>query len=252
MTLHVADHRLVAAREVPQAVDEIRVRQAPHVEHEVRIERHAVLVAKTHQVDHHFRPGSSVARHPHENVAQLVHRQVRGVEDQVRHRADGIELLPLLGNALAGGSIGRQRMRAPRLAEPAHERGIAGFEEDERRLHVALRLQLPVDARKLGQEASLPYVDDDGDFRRGGVFAGRQLRHRGNQLGWQVVHAEVAQVLEGANRLRLAGAGEARQDDKAARAASTGPCPVAFGLGASQLRLAPLHPRDRYTWAWHV
>ena len=95
-----------------------------------------------------------------------------------------------------------------------------------------VRLQLPVDARKLRQEAALAHVDDDRHLVEARILARRQLGHRRNQLRRQVVDAEVAEVLERADRLRLARARQAGQDDEAARAARRRlAAALCFGLG---------------------
>ena len=50
---HVVAHRRVAAGERAQLVDPVRVREEAAVEHEVDVERQAVLVAEAHDVDLH-------------------------------------------------------------------------------------------------------------------------------------------------------------------------------------------------------
>ena len=58
---HVAHHRRVKPGERTQAVDEVRVRQAPDIEEQVRIDRDPPLVAETQEVDHHPGSGPAVA-----------------------------------------------------------------------------------------------------------------------------------------------------------------------------------------------
>ena len=49
--LHERGHRAVAAGPAPQRRHEVRVRQAAHVEHQVGVDRHAVLEAEAEQRD---------------------------------------------------------------------------------------------------------------------------------------------------------------------------------------------------------
>src|SRR2546429_7343508 len=55
----------------------------------------------------------------------------------------------------------RSRVRAPRLAEPPHERIVLRVEKDEHRVQVAHLFQLLIDARQLVQHPSFAHVDDD-------------------------------------------------------------------------------------------
>jgi len=51
VALHELDDRAVAPRPPPQGPHEMRIRQASDVEHEIRVERHAVLVSKAEDRD---------------------------------------------------------------------------------------------------------------------------------------------------------------------------------------------------------
>jgi len=61
----------------------------------------------------------------------------------------------------------------------------------------------------------LAHVDDDCHALECGVVAAGELGERRDQLRGQIVDAEVAQVLEGANRVRLPGSRKAGHDDEA-------------------------------------
>ena len=82
--LHERDHRPVAAGAPPQRRHEVRIRQAPDVEHQIGVDRHAVLEAEAEQRDDQAGPGP-IARQAHEELPQLVHRHVRRVDDLVGH-----------------------------------------------------------------------------------------------------------------------------------------------------------------------
>ena len=128
--------------------------------------------------------------------------------------ADGVQPRPLVADALADRPIRRQRMRPPRLAEAPHERRVARLEEDQHRVEPRHLPQPPEDRRELRQEAALAHVDDDRDLVDVAAGAQRQLRQRRNERRRQVVDAEVAEVLERADRLRLAGPGQPGQHDE--------------------------------------
>ena len=168
VTAHVADNGWIATGQAAEAGDEVRVRQAADVEHQIGVNRHAVLEAKAHEIDHHLGLRCAAARHPHEDVPQFVDREVRRVQDQIGHRADGVELAPLFRDALAHRTIGRQRMRATGLAEPSNQRRVARLEKNQGRRHGA-GPQLPIDTRKLRQKSPLAHVDDDRDLVGTGI-----------------------------------------------------------------------------------
>ena len=109
---------------------------------------------------------------------------------------------------------GRQRMRTPRLAESPHQRRVARFEENQHRVQPRHLAQPPEDLRERRQEAALADVDDDRDLLDVAAGAQRQLRQRRDQRGRQVVDAEVAEILQRANRLRLARSGQTGEDDE--------------------------------------
>ena len=98
-------------------------------------------------------------------------------------------------------SVGRQRMRPPRFAEPAHERGLGGLEKDEHRVEAAHGLQATVDAGKVLEQPALADVDDDGGARDLAAGAERQLGQHRQERDREVVDAEVAEVLERPDRL---------------------------------------------------
>src|SRR5580765_4386644 len=94
---------------------------------------------------------------------------------------------------------------------------MARLQEDQRRLQIRLRAQLSEDTRKLREKFLLADVDDDGDLLQRARLARSQLCHRRNELRWQVIDAEVAEVFERPNSLRFPGPGESRQNDESPR-----------------------------------
>jgi hypothetical protein len=136
----------------------------------------------------------------------------------------------LFPDALDRGPIGRQRMGAARFAEPSHERGLGGLQENQNGVQIPPAFQLPVDARKLLEHLPFADVHDDrgpGNFR---ARAQRELRKHGQQRNRQVVYAEISQVFEGADCLRLAGSREPRQDDESRGDGGPGGSPRGMAL----------------------
>ena len=110
----------------------------------------------------------------------------------------------------------RQRMRPPGLAEAPDQRRVAGLEEDQHRIQAAHLAQLLEDLRERRQEVAFAHVDDDRDLVDVAA-AHRQLGQRRDQRRRQVVDAEVAEILERADRLRLSRSREPGQDDERRR-----------------------------------
>ena len=73
---HVVADRRVEPGQRPQLVDPVRVRQEAAVEHEVDVEREAVLVAERHDVDLQRAVGGVLGEELAQPVAQLVHVEV--------------------------------------------------------------------------------------------------------------------------------------------------------------------------------
>ena len=70
-----------------------------------------------------------------DEIPQLVNRELGGVDDQVRHGADGRELRALGPDAAADRSVRAERMRAARLAEAADDGVVVRLQEDQPRVH---------------------------------------------------------------------------------------------------------------------
>ena len=205
------------SRSRPQRRHEVRVRQAAHVEHEVGVERHAVLEAEAEERDHQR---DAPRRAPARSAMKLLRSSwtVRSDVSTISSASARICLQPprssrmpsMTGRPCASGcgrrvSLNRRTSAswlASRKISTGSSRGIA--------------LQLPQDARELAEEAALADVDDDAPPSAARRLRGATARQRRDQLRRQVVDAEVAEVLERANRLRLAGAGQAGEDDERA------------------------------------
>jgi hypothetical protein len=165
--------------------------------------------------------------------SELVHVHRRGVDDLVRHAPNRLELGALVTHALERRSMARQRMRPAGLAVTPDQRRLAGLEEDQRRTQSGQRAERFEDARKLLEERALAHVDDDGGLLDLRVGPQRQLREDRQQRDREIVDAEVAEVLERAHRLGLAGAREAGEDDEPRRRVA-GPRAVILATGRAR------------------
>ena len=87
----------IAARAAAQRGHEVRVRQTADVEHQIGIDRQAVLEAEAEQRDHQLRR-RAVARQRHEELPQLVDRHVGRVDDFVGQSRIGCIRCALVAN----------------------------------------------------------------------------------------------------------------------------------------------------------
>ena len=158
----------------------MRVRQEPDVEHQVGVHRNAVLVAEAHEIDGQV--GFLIAADPREGrerLAELMDRQIGGVDNLVGHRADAVHLAPFGANAFGRRPAGRHWMRPTRFAE-APQQGLVGrFQKNQRGIQSFHRPKLSERLLEIGQEIFFADVHDDGDARD--AFAAHQIRERWNQ-----------------------------------------------------------------------
>ncbi len=172
-----------------------------------------------------------------EDLPQLVHGEVGGVDDLVGHGADAGHLPPLEGDGVADRLLGRQRMRPPGLAEAAVQHRVAGLEEDERRRHVGGGAQPGEGRRERREEPPLADVDHDRDPGQGLLFAVQRVQVR-QQRQRQVVDAVVAQVLDGVDGLRLPRARQPGDDQEVGpRRAGAEPRPAALHAAPSAVEV---------------
>ena len=155
----------------------------------------------------------AVARQPHEEAAAARAPSCPTCRRSRRPCARiGVQPRALVADPLADRSVRRQRMRPPRLAEPPHQRVVARLEEDQHRVRAAASSAAVGRSRgNDDEESAFAHVDDD---RRPSSMSpparSDSFGQRRNERRRQVVDAEVAEVLERADRLRLARARQAR------------------------------------------
>ena len=151
---------------------------------------------------------------------QLVDVEAGGVDDDLRLGPQVAQRLALGLDAVEQPAVALERVRAADALEPAHERLVGGVEEDEVRVPAGVA-QRGETRLQLGVERPGPHVDDRGDLEVGdaGVaHLARELGHRREQLGRQVVDDVVAAVLDDVGGRRATGTAHPRDDDEVGRA----------------------------------
>ena len=126
---HVATDARVCAGTGPQALHPMGVREEPAVEHDVDVERDAVLVPERHDVRlqrrrHALCPAEALAQ----SIAQLVHIEVRRVDHEIRLALELLQQRALLCDAVCDAIRRRQGMRTPRGLEAPNQRLVRRVE----------------------------------------------------------------------------------------------------------------------------
>ena len=188
------------------------VRQEAHVEHHVRIERHAELEAERQHVDAHLLAARR-AEQPVDLVAQVDLAQFRRVDDVRRLRAHGCQALALLRDAFGDARGRRHRMAAARLLVAADDGRVGCIHKEHLIGHIVL-FHVVERMDKRVKELAAARVDDEHDLADMAAGMLAELDKLRDEYRRQVVHAEVAEILEVAARLRLAAARHARHDDE--------------------------------------
>jgi hypothetical protein len=199
------------AGERPQLRHVIGVGDEPDVEDQVRLERHSELVAEADQL-HGELVGSGRGRQlGEEPLPQLAEREVRGIDDHVGLVADRFEEAALLGDRVRDAAMVAEGMAMAGLAEAPDQDVVAGLEEDDPRLDPA---PLESAAHRPKGDLRIPAADVEHDRHAGEprLIRRDQLGQIREELAWQVVDDEVAEILEELRGGGLATPGEARED----------------------------------------
>ncbi len=211
--LDVGAHRLVEAGLRSQLVDVVGVGQEADVEGEVGVARRAVLEAEGEQGQRQLAAVLTAQHLLGDPPAQLPAGQAAGVHHHVGAGAQRREQLALGADPVDDPALRGERMAAARLLVAVEQRLLVGLEEEQ------LRLQ-PVGA-ELVEHLDQPlevlaaaHVGDDGGLLHPAALVAEELAEAADHPRRQVVDAEVAAVLEGGDRFRLAGAGVAGDQDQ--------------------------------------
>jgi hypothetical protein len=173
-----------------------------------------VLVAERDEGDGEAGPLARRRVDVDEALLELVHRDAARVDDPVGDLAEMGERLPLRLDALLHGAGAREGMAPPALVVAPDERLVGRLQEQHLR-HVALGPELLEDLDEVGEVGALPHVHAEGDLLDLAARLRAELREGRDQRGGQVVHAEVAEVLEALDRVALPRPREARDDHEA-------------------------------------
>ena len=117
--------------QLAQLGDVVRVLHEPDVEHEVRLEGDAELVAEADELDDELVLLDVILEVAEERLAQLAQRQVGGVEDDVGIRPHRLEQAPLLGDRAGDPALVAERMAMARLRVAPDEDLVAGLEVED-------------------------------------------------------------------------------------------------------------------------
>ena len=222
---HVVPHRRLQPRVLPQLRHVKRVRQAPHVKHQVRLHGQPVLEPKGDALHRHplGRGGQEGLHHP---LPQLGRGGQAGVEHQVRLLPGLGQQLPLLADSVLDGQGAalQQGVPPPALFIPPQQRLVVGVQKEQPE-GIPLLPQPTQGPGEVPEHLPAPGVHHQrhplGAPLGGPPQLGEFLQH----LGRDVVHAEVPQILQGIDDLGFSRPRKAGHDDKLHFAS---PLPVVF------------------------
>src|SRR5579871_1310157 len=201
---------------VPQLLDEEGVGEEPAVDHEVGVARQAVLVAEGDQ-SHRHRARVGTLDEVAQRRAQLVGGEGARVEDAIGDLAQGEQRVALAADAVGDRAALGGGVRAPGLAEAAHEHVVVGLEVEDLD-DGARRAQLGEHAGEVEQEPPRAHVDAQRDAPDLLARALPQLEEARHQRHRQIVDAVEAEVLEHVQRGALARARHPRDHEHVQRA----------------------------------
>ena len=153
--------------------------------------------------------------------------QVAGVHHHVGALAQRRQQLPLGADPVDDPPFRRQRVAAAGLLVAVDQGLLVGLEEEHRRFQ-AVGLEVVEHLQQVVEVVAAAHVGDDRGALDAAALVAEELAEAADHPRRQVVDAEVAAVLEGGDRLRLAGARVAGDDDQ--RDLAGGQPPIAFGL----------------------
>ena len=126
---NVTSDALVPAAKVPQARNEMRIRQKAHVEHQVRVGRNTIAKSEADNGNQQW-PAAGILKSVNDELAQLVNVELRGVNDDVGEATDRAPCR-WRSNRIpwAIESVLAQRMRTARFAEATKQDFVARFDK---------------------------------------------------------------------------------------------------------------------------
>src|SRR5215217_3791461 len=207
VTADVGHDTLVEPGQRPQVRLVVRVGQEADVEGQVGVARRAVLVAEGGERHRELAGLVGLEQLARDLAAQRRGAQPGGVDRLVGALPDRGEQRDLGADPVRHVALRRERMAAARLLVAVDQRLLVRLEVDHPERDVGL-VQVVDDARERGQIVAAARVAHHRgalDLRAG---VAKELGQRADHLRRQVVHAEVARVLEDVHRRGLPRAGE--------------------------------------------
>jgi hypothetical protein len=200
------DHVGIAARERAQRRIPVRVRQRARIEHEVRVARYTDL--EPEGLDQKRKPPGAALLHAlADELAQIVHAHLRGVDDQVGRVEDGFEQPPLDRHRfLQRDVIGADGVLAARFGEPPQQLVVIREQEHDFALNAALLELLDEHGNRFDLGRGIARIHSHGRARVLRVVVAQRVGDEGLQQGRRdVVHAVEPGVFEHVQCHALAG-----------------------------------------------
>src|SRR5581483_31828 len=119
---NISGHAGVTARQLLKSRYVVGVGQKTDVKDKIAVGRNAVTISEARHVDHDLGLFTIPAEFFADELAQFMHREFRGVDDKIRHRAYWSQCPTLRLNTFGDSPIGAERVRPARFAEPAQDR----------------------------------------------------------------------------------------------------------------------------------
>ena len=190
-----------------------RIGQEANVDHNVRLDGHAVLKAKREHVDIHKLLVGKLRKSHAQLVAQRRGAQAARVDDHIGSVTHALQLqaltlnrvgrgLPRLGNGVA----------AAVFAVATDQHLVRSLEKHDVAAHLAI-LERGDGIEQLIEQALATQVAGDGEMPAHARIDADEFGELGNQTRRQVIDAKIAHVLEHVHGLRAARTGHSGDDD---------------------------------------
>ena len=210
--LDVLADRLVEPGQGPQLVDVVWIRQEADVEGQVGVARRPVLETEGEQGERELAAAVAAEQLLGDPTAKGAAGQIAGVHDDVGAGPQRRQQLALGPYPLDDPALGSERMAAAGLLVAVDERLLVGLEEEDLGLEPVC-VEVVQDLDQLVEVVAAAHVGDDRGPLDAAARVAEELTEAADHPRRQVVDTEVAAVLEGGDRLRLAGPGVAGDDD---------------------------------------
>ena len=199
---------------IPQRIDVERIRQEAHIKDKVGIERNAVLKPEREDIHVHLDISAGCIVVLSNDVAQLGFAQVRRIDQLGCTRTERGKLPALTRHPLRDPCLGSERMWAACLLVAAYDH-VVGRLHKEQLVGYIPRVEFAKDADKVVEELAAARIHHN---RRAADLAMRltaEIDEFRNKDRWQIVHAEIAQILHIAGGERFSAARQSRHDHRA-------------------------------------